>query len=62
LDRDLFAQYSGDVLGPFALGDGSVTEEHLYQAVSISQIATQETPKGILSPYNPRIVELFITP
>ena len=59
---DLLSQWSGDVLGRFALRDRSVSEADIYEAVAVSLINSRDTSEGVFSPDNHRIVSLFIDP
>lgn len=55
-------EWIGDTVGRFALGDGSITETRLIEAVSADLVMQAETVAGIFSEQNWRIAELFCTP
>jgi hypothetical protein len=59
---DLLNEWSGDVLSRVALGDPSISEADIYEAVAVSWINSQDTLEGVLSPHNHRVVSLFIDP
>ena len=60
IDPDQFSEWSGDVLGRFALGDPSISYGDLYEAVSVSWVFACERVEEVLSPRNSWVVDLFL--
>jgi hypothetical protein len=55
-------EWSGDVLGRFALDPESVSGSDLYEAVACSWIETRTTEAEVFDPLNHYVVDLFVTP
>jgi hypothetical protein len=59
---DVIREWSGEVLGRMALGDPTVTELDIYEAVGASLALSAVTLDELLSPRNSYVVDLFCTP
>ncbi len=52
----------GDTIGRFALGDPTITETQLIEAVDVELVMQAKTTAELLSEQNWWIAELFCTP
>jgi hypothetical protein len=55
-------EWIGETIGRFALGEPSITQDQLIEAVDVELAIGAETVEGLLSPGNWRLAELFCTP